>query len=341
MGTRGSGPAAVTSAEGGTAGAGRARAGRFRPGRFRRGLLAAFVAAAVVVPLSAAARPAIPAPAPASLPPLSTATLAGTYAANRADAAEASAMAAAHGDRGRAAADRAMASPARHLLAYDGRGTGRAVEVFGDPATARHIAVLVPGSDTTLDTYDRFRAGASALHRATGAGTAVVAWLGYDTPRTISTTALTAARADRAAPLLVRFVRELRGAWGTAPHISLLCHSYGSVVCARAAAAADVQDIVLFGSPGTGVDSAAGLHTRARVWAARGADDWIAEVPHTRVDLFGATVGFGTDPVSPAYGARVFAAGGGGHSDYFAPGSVSLANLARIVLGETAEVTRA
>ena len=28
-----------------------------------------------------------------------------------------------------------------------------------------------------------------------------------------------------------------------------------------------------------------------------------------------------------------------GHSDYFAPGSTSLANLTRIVLGETPEVT--
>ncbi|MGP4012160.1 hypothetical protein ACTWQO_37555, partial [Streptomyces sp. 4N124] len=72
----------------------------------------------------------------------------------------------------------------------------------------------------------------------------------------------------------------------------------------------------------------------------RGADDWVANVPHVSTDLFGTTVGFGTDPVSPAFGARVFAAGGG-HSDYFAPGSASLANLSRIVLGEASEVTRA
>jgi hypothetical protein len=45
--------------------------------------------------------------------------------------------------------------------------------------------------------------------------------------------------------------------------------------------------------------------------------------------------------VSPSFGARVFAAGPGGHSDYFRPGSVSLANIARIVLGATSEVTRA
>ena len=114
-----------------------------------------------------------------------------------------------------------------------------------------------------------------------------------------------------------------------------------AVVCGRSAAGLAVSDIALIGSPGTGVDSAADLHTPARVWAARGADDWVGGVPHVSADLFGTTVGFGTDPVSPAFGAHVFAAGDIGHSDYFTPGTASLANLARIVLGETAEVTHA
>ncbi|MGV9242505.1 alpha/beta hydrolase [Streptomyces sp. NPDC003710] len=318
-------------------GSGRSRYG----GRLRRAVFALLITGALVVPLSAAVRPRIPAPPPAKLAPLSAVTLAGTYEANRADAAEAFRMAAAHGDRGRATVDRALASPSHHLLAFDGRGPGRVTEVFGDLATARHIAVLVPGSDTTLDTYARFRAGALALHRRTGPRAAVVAWLGYDTPRMLGTAALTASRAEQGARGLERFVAELRAAVGPLPGVSLLCHSYGTVVCARAAAAADVQDIALVGSPGTGVDCAADLHTRARVWAARGGDDWIADVPHVRVDVFGTDVGFGTDPVSPAYGARVFAAGGGGHSGYFAPGSVSLANLARIVLGRAPEVTHA
>lgn len=112
-------------------------------------------------------------------------------------------------------------------------------------------------------------------------------------------------------------------------------------MCARAARGLDVADIAFFGSPGTGAASVVALGTRARVWAGRGAHDWIADVPHTKADLFGTTVGFGTDPVAPAFGARRFAAGGGGHSDYLAPGSVSLDNLARIALGATSEVTHA
>ncbi|POX45137.1 hypothetical protein C3489_34835 [Streptomyces sp. Ru71] len=324
---------------------------RKRPARRGRGLLRALLAAlittAVVLPLSAAARPQIPAPAPASLGPATAATLPQAYAANRANALEAARMAAGHGDGGRAETERALADPTRQLLAFDGRGPGRVTEVLGDLAGADRIAVLVPGSDTSLDTYARFRATATALaarlakEAPPGTVTAVVAWLGYDTPGTVSTTVLTAGRAEQAAPELKRLVRQLHAIAGRTAHVSLLCHSYGSVVCGRAADGLDVDDIALVGSPGTGADDVTALHTTARVWAGRGSDDWVAEVPHVRVDLPGATVGFGTDPVSPAFGARVFAAGRGGHSDYFRPGSEALANLARIVLGEQAEVSRA
>jgi hypothetical protein len=40
----------------------------------------------------------------------------------------------------------------------------------------------------------------------------------------------------------------------------------------------------------------------------------------------------------PGFGARRFATGGGGHSDYLSPGGVSLRDLALIALGRTAEV---
>jgi len=317
------------------------RAGRLVR-RLHRTLLAALIMGAVVVPVAtAAARPRIPAPAPATLAPMTASTLDAAYAANTANAAEAARMAVDSGDPTRATADRAMADPSRQFLSFDGRGMGQAVEVFGDLADADRVAVLVPGSDTTLETYGRFRAGALSLHEELGPSTAVIAWLGYETPRTVSTTVLTADRAEEAAPRLQRFIGELRGVVGEKAHVSLLCHSYGTVVCAGAAQGLDVEDIALVGSPGTGVDSVAALHTSARVWAARGGDDWIANVPHVRAEVFGTTVGFGTDPVTPDFGAHVFAAGDGGHSDYFTPGSVSLDNLARIVRGDTSEVTHA
>ncbi|MGW5213012.1 alpha/beta hydrolase [Streptomyces sp. NPDC004051] len=314
--------------------------------RWRRTALAVLIASAVTLPVAGAARPQVPAPAPAGLAPPTAATLDAAYAAHRADAEAAARMAADHGDRRRAAADRALADPDRQLLAFDGRGSGLVTEVLGDLAHADRIAVLVPGSDTGIDTYGRFRAAAEALHaRLTreapaGTRTAVVAWLGYETPGTVDVAVATTDRADRAAPELRSLVDDVRAVSGPRARISLICHSYGSVVCAGAAADLDVGDIVLVGSPGTGVDTAAALRTRARIWAARGADDWVANVPHLSADLFGTTVGFGADPVTPEFGARVFAAGDGGHSDYFDPGSPSLANLTRIVLGRTAAVTR-
>lgn len=313
-------------------------ASRPRDSRLRRTLLAALVTASVVVPVSGAARPAaVPAPAPAVFAPLRAATptaLDERYAANRRGIAAAERMAGAHGDRRRARALRAMAEPARHFLSFDGRDGGRTAEVFGDLSRAGTIAVLVPGSDTNLDTYERFRAGAVALEQELGDRAAVVAWLGYRTPGTVSPEVLTPGLARQTAPELRSFMAEL-SAVKPAARTSLLCHSYGSVVCAEAARDLRVADIVLYGSPGTGADTVGGLHTPAAVWAGRGTGDWIADVPHVRIRLPFLTVGFGTDPVSTRFGAHTFDAGSGGHSDYLKPRSVSLRNIARIVSGRT------
>lgn len=345
--------------------------GRGRPGRLRRGVLTTLVTASVAVPVAGAARPpAVPAPVPAPVQPLRAAgpaALADRYAASRAAIRDAERTAAAHGHLRRAASLHAMADRARTFLSFDGRDGGRAAEVFGDLSRAGRVAVLVPGVDTSLDRYGRLRAGASALHQevsarsaplasvargqarrpSTPAGTrtapaaspvsatpsAVVAWLGYRTPGTFGAEQLTAGLAGRAAPGLRRFVRELRAA-RPGVRVVLVCHSYGSVVCARAAAEPGISDVVLYGSPGVGADHVSGLRTGAGVWAGRSAGDWISRVPHTRVRLPFATLGLGADPVSREFGARVFPAGDGGHSDYLRPGSVALANIARIVLDQ-------
>ncbi|MBN6054230.1 hypothetical protein JYK22_19970 [Nonomuraea sp. RK-328] len=312
-------------------------AGRsLRRTRLRRVLLAGLVAGAVAVPVSGAARPgAVPAPVPTAPAPLRSATpavLAARYAATREDVLAAGRAAERAGHRRRAGSLREMAGPDRWLLSFDGRDGGRAVEVFGDLARARRVAVLVPGSDTGLDTYGRLLAGARRLRAALGENAAVIAWLGYRTPATLSAEVLTGARAEEGASALRGFVRTLRGLRPDA-RIALLCHSYGSVVCGRAAPGVDVADIVLFGSAGVGVDTVAALRTRATVWAGRASGDWVAAVPHTRIVLPFATLGFGADPVAPGFGARVFAAGDGGHSDYLRDGSPSLANLAAIVSG--------
>ncbi|MFJ7087973.1 alpha/beta hydrolase [Streptomyces griseus] len=310
---------------------------RPRRPRPRRALLAALVTFAVALPVSGAARPAaVPAPAPTAIGPLrdaSAAALEERYAVSRSDIRAAGRAAEAHGDLQRAASLRAMAAPGRRFLSFDGRDGGRSVEVVGALSSARRIAVLVPGAGVGLDAYGRLRRDARALHRELGEGAAVVAWLGYRSPATVSPAALTTGRADGAAPGLRALVDGLR-AVRPAARISLLCHSYGSVICARSAHGTAADALVLYGSPGVGSDHAAALRTGARVWAGRSGGDWIARVPHVRVRVpFVATVGFGTDPVAERFGAEVFDAGDGGHSDYLRPGSRSLTNLARIAAG--------
>ncbi|MFI7635903.1 alpha/beta hydrolase [Nonomuraea sp. NPDC049400] len=301
--------------------------------RLRRALLAAFVSVSVAAPVTGAARPAaVPAPVPASLAPLRAATsevLAARYAASRDAIRAARRMAADHGDLRRAATLHAMTDPGRRFLSFDGRDGGRAVEVFGDLPAAERIVVLVPGSDTSLDRYGLLRGGALRLWQALGDRSAVVAWLGYRTPTLTGLAVLTSGRAEEGAPALRAFVREL-GAAEPAARVSLLCHSYGSVVCGLAAPGLDVERLILIASPGVPVEHAADLRTRAAVWAARASGDWIAHVPHLRL----AGLGLGADPVSPGFGARVFAAGDGGHSDYLKAGSLPLANIARIVSGQ-------
>ncbi|PSK69834.1 hypothetical protein C6W96_24800 [Streptomyces sp. CS149] len=310
---------------------------RPRRPRLRRSLLAALVTFAVAVPVSGAARPeAVPAPAPTVVGPLRDASpvaLEERYAVSRSDIRAAGRAAEAHGDLKRADSLRGMAAAGRQFLSFDGRDGGRSVEVVGELSSARRIAVLVPGAGVGLDAYWRLRRDARALQRELGEGGAVIVWLGYRSPATISPAALTTGRADEAAPGLRALVDEVR-AVRPAARISLLCHSYGSVICARSAPGTSADALVLYGSPGVAVEDARSLRTGARVWAGRGGDDWIAGVPHARVPVpFVATVGFGTDPVAEEFGAEVFDAGAGGHSDYLLRGSRSLTNLARIVAG--------
>lgn len=134
-----------------------------RPRRRRlcRALLTALVVASVAVPVSGAVRPAdVPAPVPSVRGPLPAATpgaLAARYAATRADIEAAARTAHDHGDDKRAEALYALGGPARHLLSFDGRHGGRAVEVVGDLSRADRIAVLVPGAGMSVDNYWRLQ----------------------------------------------------------------------------------------------------------------------------------------------------------------------------------------
>jgi hypothetical protein len=313
-----------------------------QPRRRVRTALATTLCAATVALTTAAAPGPDPYAAPAATAPLTADGIDARYAAIRADIARALETARRTHDSDKVAAFTEFLYPGRQFLAFDPRGSGRVVEVLGDLAGAERIAVIVPGVDSTLGNFDSRKwagGGARALaeearRQAPGTRLAVVAWLGYASPKAVSMSVLTDGRAAEGGHELEEFVGELRRANPSA-HTSLLCHSYGSVVCAKAADGPPVDDIALYGSPGTGANNVADLKTTARVWAARGSDDWIQLVPHAR--LFG--IGFGPDPVSRGFGARIFDAGSVTHSDYLRPGTTALRNLALIALGRDAEVS--
>ncbi len=284
---------------------------------------------------------------PAAAPALSAPALGARYETTGRDIARALATARRVHDEGRARALASFLAPGRRFLSFDPRGDGIAVEVLGDLEHADRVAVVVPGADNSLGNYDspKFVGGGSrALYRqarasAPGARIAVIAWLGYDSPSTLSTGALTAGHAEKGARGLEGLLAGLHRVNGKA-RFALLCHSYGSVVCGKAVprfAPLPVDEVALFGSPGTTVRHASDLGTPARVWAGRAKGDWIQYVPHVRF----TGVGFGADPAAPGFGALRFDAGTGPHSGYLKPGSLALCNLALIALGRDAEVTRA
>lgn len=309
--------------------------------RLRRTIAIAAAAAAAVFGTTAATLPSAQVGRSQPFPALTAQALAARYATDSRMITRTARAASGAGDQGLARSLDAMRGA--HFIDFNPVGQGLAVEVIGNLAKARRVVILVPGSDTSLTTFDsRGTASPGGAARSLaaqvrkldpGADLAIIAWLGYADPATLSPSIMTSGDAGQGAGALRPLVEDL------ARHgrqVALICHSYGSVVCGLAAPHLPVTDIAVVGSPGMDVSSVRAMHTTARVWAGRGAGDWIRDVPHVR--LLG--LGFGQDPMAPAFGARLFAAGPGGHSGYFAPGSIALRNLAYIALGDPAGVVR-
>ena len=115
----------------------------------------------------------------------------------------------------------------------------------------------MPGSDTSLTTFDSRgtaspQGGALALAAEAnrldpGSHLAVIAWLGYTAPSTISPAVLTSGDAGQGASALRPLVDDLVK---HGHRVALICHSYGSVVCGLAAPHLPVTDIAVVGSPG-------------------------------------------------------------------------------------------
>ncbi|WP_436529458.1 alpha/beta hydrolase [Actinoplanes sp. HUAS TT8] len=241
------------------------------------------------------------------------------------------------------------------LLNIDNKGTGHAAVAVGDPDTARHTAMLIPGVSTDLGSMTGQIGRADQIRRAAGriAGdeVSVIAWLGYDPPQLDSTvvTAAGSARAQEGATNLSSFVNGLRASHDAGPvHMTAIGHSYGSVVVGDATSGGHrlaVDDVVAVGSPGMDVQRASDLSVGAgHVWAGAAEDDPIAS-PDTAIPRVGKdmeiliALAHGVEPHQEAFGANVFVTDTPGHTSYWQEGSQSLNNQASVVAGDYQSVT--
>ncbi len=222
--------------------------------------------------------------------------------------------------------------PNRRFLLFDPSGDGRIAEVFGPLETADHVAIVVPGMSNDLNNFNAGNASRLQQEAADmgGGEVATIQWLGYDSPEGI--TAATGGPADEGGEALPPFLSGIRAQRdGDGPHVTIVGHSYGSVVLGRALRdhGIEVSDAVAVGSPGMGVNDAGDLgDSFDRLWAGR-----------ARGDVVGSAPFHGEDPHDVGFGATRFHTGDiSGHSSYFQEGSLSLHNLGLIVAGRPDDV---
>lgn len=195
----------------------------------------------------------------------------------------------------------------RRLLLLDTSGErAKAAISIGDVDTARHVATYVPGMGTTLrdglDSSARrmvaLRAEAAVTAGVGKSQVATIAWLGYDAPQGVGQAALTS-RAHSGADRLESFtqgVQSSRMASGAGdPHHTVLGHSYGSTTsgfAVRDVRSDTVDDLVLFGSPGSGVQD-------VRDYNMAPGHAWVSAVDsHDIVQGIGPDHAFGKNPAT-------------------------------------------
>ena len=234
------------------------------------------------------------------------------------------------------------------LLVFEPRafgGEGRAAISLGDLDVADHIGFLVPGLNFNLrnslsglvDNADRI--GAAGRRLEGSAATAMVAWMGYDSPGLSNVVGDDAA--EQGADLLAADVLGVQASRVVAAHLTVIGHSYGSTTTGTALRdhVTGVDDVVLVGSPGPNADHVSELNVPSgHVYVGANSRD-----PVSYLDRFGL------DPTHESFGAIRFQAEDIGrnswrldtddHSKYFDPKTESLANMVSIVVGRYEQVS--
>lgn len=218
-----------------------------------------------------------------------------------------------------------------YLLLFDpdaADGDGFAAVAYGNPETADHVSVNVPGLTSTVNTFGGVsRDALNVLQAATGqtdGSVASIAWLGYDAPdaegildpnaseRLPAKLDLlgvgTEQKAAAGAVSLSHFVDGLRASraaadpGGDPANMTVIGHSYGSTTTGKAAGDFDMDsdNVVLVGSPGPGHGNVHASDLRGTVYVGSAEDDPVTRLGNS------TRAGLGVDPASADFGAIRF-----------------------------------
>ncbi|MEU5160571.1 alpha/beta hydrolase [Streptomyces sp. NPDC020875] len=241
--------------------------------------------------------------------------------------------------------------PQAYLLGFSAEGDGRAIIANGNPDTADHTAVYVPGTGASLEKAGGDISRMTTLWEAAntaakGQSVATITWIGYDAPDHPVKDAPFSHYANDAAPALNRFldgVESSRTAEGPG-HTTVIGHSYGSTVIGSAARQGDLNadDVVVAGSPGMQVGKAEELDVpKGRVWNQEAPGDIVPDIggfSHGGVQIIGNHVASGIVPSDGLFGANQMTTDTKDHSNYWKAGTQSLQNQAEVVVGNYGNV---
>lgn len=242
--------------------------------------------------------------------------------------------------------------PPAYLLGFDTEKNGRAIVANGNPDTADHTAVYVPGTTSNLGSIGGDVERMTNLWResdamAAGKEVSTVTWLGYDAPQSIVKDAPFRHYADDGAPAFNQFMEGLNTTNTTESggHHTAVGHSYGTTLIGSAARQGDLNadDVVFAGSPGVQVGEASQMDVpEGHVWNEEAEGDLVPDIGRFGHGGSQWRLGGGVAiiPSDDLFGANQMATGTSeGHSEYWDPGTDSLKNQAAVVTGQYGKVT--
>ncbi|WP_434595395.1 alpha/beta hydrolase [Streptomyces sp. A5-4] len=235
--------------------------------------------------------------------------------------------------------------PEAYLLGFSTEGDGRAILANGNPDTADHQAVYVPGTTAELGTVKgdinrMVNVWSVADANADGKSVSTITWLGYDAPDSIPKDAPFEHYAYDGAPALNGFLDSLEASHtgDAAPHRTVISHSYGTTLVGAAAETGNLNadDVVFAGSPGVKVSGADEMDVpKGHVWNAEAEGDVVPDLG--RYGHGGDGINFRI-PSDEQFGANQMTTDTEGHSGYWDEGSRSLINQGLVVAGKDDEV---